>query len=581
MQSNMEMDIKMKKRIKRAAPYMIIGFCSLLILMRCFYSFTWSDESLYLNLVHRFWLGERMIVDEWYTAQLSTPLLLPFYSLYQAATGGNEGVVLVFRIIYWGISSAVTVFLYKNLKKYNSEVAALISSLIYLLYSRANIGGLSYYNMTLTMVMIAIVLIYEGIYEKEIKKQKLLAVGIFLALAVVFNPFLVISYMIIAVCFLIKGKDRQAFMGMIWVGTGILFTAACYLAYVFSKITLRDIIFNIPHILGEPELQRTNPFLVVPLMCARVAWRFRWTISITVLMCIHILFLKKRKARIGSKTIKCVLIVNSIIFLINSVLAFNLIGCINIAYVLLIVPVLILFMEHKENDFSVLYVFGAAGAGLSLAFSFSSDTGLDAMAIGFVPLAMGAVLLVFRLKEVVADRVRYGLFLSMAGIMLLESMFLRICSVYRDAPILELNTRIEKGPGKWLYTTREHAEQYSMLYEAVGNYVREEDKVFYSKECYWGYLCSENEYGVPSSWRMPLNSPRLEEYYKINPDKIPTCVFVIDPEYGKFESSIIQGNEKNDRPNENFLEGFLFDYMMEEHYEVIETACGTIFRSSN
>ena len=568
----------MKNAIKRTVPYMIIGFCSLLILIRCFYSFTWSDESLYLNLVHRFWLGERMIADEWYTAQLSTPLLLPFYGLYQLMTGENDGIVLFFRIVYWGISSTVAFFLYISIRKYNSEVAAVICSLIYLLYSRANIGGLSYYNMTLTTVMIALIEIYEAVNIREIKKHRFFLVGIFLALAVIFTPFLILPYMIIAAFLLIRRKWHIA-VGMAWIGAGITFTAVCYLTYVFSRITLRDISLNLPYILDEPELQRTNPFLVLPMMCARIAWRFKWTIGVTVLLCVYILYLKKRKIKIGSRLIRRVLIINSIIFLMNAILASDLIGCINIACVLLIAPILILFMGHKEFDLPILYVFGFAGGGLSLAFSFSSDTGLDAMSIGFVPLAMGVVLLIFKIKEIVNDKIRYRLFLGMIGIVLLESMFLRMCSVYRDAPITQLKAQIETGPGKGLYTADEHVDQYNMLYEAIGKYVREDDKVFYSKECYWGYLCSENEYGVPSSWRMPLNSPRLEKYYTINPDKIPTCVFVLAPEYGKFESSIIQGNEKNDYPNENNAGGFLFDYMMENHYEVIKASCGTIYRT--
>lgn len=520
-----------------------------------------------------------MITDEWYTAQLSTPLLLPFYSFYQAITGGNEGIVLFFRIVYWGISSTVAVYIYIGIKKYNSEAAAVICSLIYLLYSRANIGGLSYYNMTLTTVMIALMGIYEAVNIREIKRYRLFLAGIFLALAVVFNPFLILPYIIIAAFLLIRRK-RHIAVGMVWIGSGITFTAACYLTYVFSKITLRDIFLNLPYILDEPELQKTDPFLVIPLMCARIAWRFRWTIGVTVLLCVYILYLKKRKVKTGSRLIRRVIIINSIIFLVNAILASDLIGCINIACVLLIVPILILFMEHKEFDLPVLYVFSAAGGSLALAFSFSSDTGLDAMSIGFVPLAMGVVLLILKVKGIVNDKSRNRLFLGMIGIVLLESMILRICSVYRDAPIVQLKTKIETGPGKGLYTTEEHAEQYNMLYEAIGKYVREDDIVFYSKECYWGYLCSENEYGVPSSWRMPLNSPRLEKYYKINPDKIPTCVFVLAPEYGKFESSIIQGNEKNNYPNENNAEGFLFDYMMENHYEVIEAPCGTIYRSS-
>ena len=78
---------------------------------------------------------------------------------------------------------------------------------------------------------------------------------------------------------------------------------------------------------------------------------------------------------------------------------------------------------------------------------------------------------------------------------------------------------------------------------------------------------------------MAFDSPRLEEYYELNPEKIPTCIFVLNPSYGNFESSLIQGNEKVDTPNENKMEGYLADYIEEQGYEKIELDCATIFRS--
>lgn len=148
-------------------PILILAACSIGLFIRSFYSFSWSDESFYLTLVHRFWLGERMIVDEWNPAQLSMLLLLPFYSIYQRITGGNEGIYLYFRLIYLGISAFIAFLAYMKLKKHNSRVASLICALLYLLYSRANIGGMSYYNMTLSCVLLAVILLYDQIYEKE------------------------------------------------------------------------------------------------------------------------------------------------------------------------------------------------------------------------------------------------------------------------------------------------------------------------------------------------------------------------------------------------------------------------------
>ena len=75
-----------------------------------------------------------------------------------------------------------------------------------------------------------------------------------------------------------------------------------------------------------------------------------------------------------------------------------------------------------------------------------------------------------------------------------------------------------------------------------------------------------------------MDSPRLEEYYTLNPEKYPTCVFVLKPEYGNFESSLIQNNEKVELPNQNELDGFLYDYLQKNNYEMIETRTALVFR---
>ena len=41
---------------------------------------------------------------------------------------------------------------------------------------------------------------------------------------------------------------------------------------------------------------------------------------------------------------------------------------------------------------------------------------------------------------------------------------------------------------------------------------------------------------------------------------------------------MIQNNEKADRPNENKIEGFLYNYMLENNYEKIETKSAIVFR---
>lgn len=559
-------------------PLIIISLCGLVLFVRSFFSFSWSDESFYLAVVHRLWLGERMIQDEWFKTQLSAPLLLPFYALFYRITGGNEGVYLYFRLLYWGISTGTAIITYLKLKKWNTVWSALGCSLVYLFYSKANIGGMSYYNMTLTLVLLVCVILYCALMEQRAGWMKLFIVGVLLALAVVYTPHLAIPYMIIAAFVLIKKSYHKYWRQTAWVLAGTVITAVLYLVYLFSQITWEELLLNIPHILNEPELQRTNLLLAVPIMFARIAWRYKWTICFYAVLVGYLFFKQIKKKKISANELNAIRWMNLFIMLINCFLSADMIGCVNIALVLFGVVLLLCDSEWETVDGKVIQTFGFGGISVVFGFSFSSNTGLDAMTIGFVLLAIAVILLLFQSKQAVTDKRYSYICLAIMAIVIGQTAFLRIGSVYRDAPLTELDTQIQSGPARFLYTTAVHEEQYRYLQSDIKEYVRKGDRVLYSKNCFWGYLCTENEYGTPSSWRMGMDSPRLEEYFTLNPEKYPTCIFVLKPEYGSFESSLIQKNGKEDEPNQNKLEGFLYDYILSNDYEEIEVESAIIFR---
>lgn len=567
-----------KQIYENIIPLLIISTCSFFLLIRCFFSFTWSDESFYLTIVHRLWLGELMFIDEWYTTQLSAPLLLPFYAFYQWIANGSEGIYLYFRLLYWLFSSTTAFFIFSKLKKWNHSLAALFCALIYLFYSRANIGGLSYYNTTLTLVLLGTLLIYEHLMTNGIKKFKLFLTGIFFALAVVITPYLAIPYIGIIIFLLLYKKTRIYWRHIFITAIGTMFTATIYLGYVLSKVKISDIILNIPHVLNEPELQKTNPFFAIPLIFIRIAWRYKWTFLPYMYLVLYICYKHYKRQTFTMKETRCIWGMNLAIFMVNFYLSSNLIGCINIALVLFAITFFLYYNVWHSKFTKIILSFIIGGLSVIFSFTFSSDTGLDAMSIGFVILAMGMILLLFQNKNIVENKsLYYTLFIVVISV-IFQTALLRLVSVYRDAPLHELNTQLTSGPAKYLYTTPEHAAQYHNLQNDIAIYVRQDDKIFYSKNCFWAYLCTENEYGVPTSWRIGIDSPRLEDYYSLNPEKIPTCIFVLKPEYGNFESSLIQNNEKVDRPNENQLEGFLYEYIIENNYEMIDSESSFIFR---
>lgn len=582
----------------------------IVLVIRARYTFSWSDETFYLTIAHRFATGSRMFVDEWYTSQISTPVLMPFYYLFRIIAGGTQGIYLYFRLLYIGLSAIVAFYVYLTLRAKCgcSAIAASICSMSYLWYSRANIWGMSYYNLTLTFVLLGVLLLYG-----EKTKSRLIMVGVCFALAIINNPYMAVLYVVVVIVYLVvqlvvKKEDNNDSRKLLWwVILGTIVTGIIYLTSVFSQVSISELLVNIPHILNEPELQNTNPLLALPLMFVRVAWRFKWTIVIWTVCAGYCIWdwIKKTKGELSQKQLKkpeqikqsvnwkiVIRVANLLIFLVNVCLSRNLIGCVYIAGTLYVI--LELLCNDKWKD-SKKYCKNAipmliAGISTSIAYTFASDTGLDAMSIGFVMIFIAMVMMLdsecqieHKSEHVENTKEKKVGFCRklIVSIVVIETIALRIGSVYRDVPVYRADAKITSGPAAGLYTSKEHVSQYEDVEDVMSKYVRKDDTVFISQWSFWPYLCVENKSVAPNSWRMRMDSPRLEEYYSLYPEKIPTFVLVLKPEYGNYESDLIQDDELVLMPNENSTDGFLYDYMETHDYETIETECGNIYRSSS
>jgi len=143
----------LKKWDKKSNLVIIVGIFVLSICSVCLFvcspnGFCQSDEPFYIALTHRMWLGDGLIVDEWHPTQFYSVLLLPFYALYRFAGFKQLGVLLYFRYVYLSIAVITAFRSFLTLQKRYSWFS-IFSSLIVLLYSRGNICGPSYYNLSL------------------------------------------------------------------------------------------------------------------------------------------------------------------------------------------------------------------------------------------------------------------------------------------------------------------------------------------------------------------------------------------------------------------------------------------------
>lgn len=300
-------------------PWTVLAAAFCLVVFRSFLSFCWADESFYLAIAHRFWLGELPFVDEWNPAQIYVVLLMPFYSLYRAVFGTADGVFLAARLAYAVLSGAATAFVYASLQK-ESRAGACAGAVLCLLYSRANIGGLSYYNLSLVFCLFGCAALFraggrlagvqgvpaaggaslparagggakmsgkagqtappmDGANAKARRAAGLwcLFAGAAMALAVVCTPFFALFWLAA-----LLPLGRRFARWRLPAGCFILGSAASaggYLAWVLRRVPLSRLLEMLPYVMSDPEANERN-LKTVLMAFALPVYQFRWTLPL-------------------------------------------------------------------------------------------------------------------------------------------------------------------------------------------------------------------------------------------------------------------------------------------------------------
>lgn len=581
--------IQIKKKLagKAILPYIILTVIAALLCIRCFYSFCWSDESFYLSLVHRFWLGDRPVIDEWSGTQFYAFALLPLYALYIKIVGYNEGIFLFFRLFVVIGNYFMTIYIYRSLKRNSCAILSLIGSLIYLLYTRANILGPSYYSWSLLFFTWAVFLFFNCDKDKP-NGIRMFAIGGIMAMAVLALPYLAAAYILAIMLSLSLKSFRQYKKDLLINLAGAGLCAVIYLGFLMAKTGFKELLEYMPYLFGDAEHQSLNPVFSVVLWFGRIANRYKYTIVICFISIILVLIKKLRHKTLDQQSIKRIMVINLILSGINVLVSYNVVGCVNIAIAVFAFISYIVIAYQDKVSRKLFYGIYLPGIIFSIVFHMASNTGLDAMTVGFVLCGIVSPVLVLkgvsniRWNSVNASRWIWCGVIIVGAAALLQSGWLRFFSVYRDDKLSKLTEVIEQGPAKYLYTTKEHKEQYENIVNTIKNTYEDDTggTVVFTELVPWAYLCVNSSCGAPSPCRFwgGLDEIRLKEYYKLMPDKFPEYILAVAPEYGRCRSVLIQGNGVIEKPNERGTSQWLLNEAEKRGYDKIETVSGIVYK---
>ncbi|MBQ7587042.1 MAG: hypothetical protein IJT37_03325 [Lachnospiraceae bacterium] len=599
----------MKKYIRKipsALPYVVFILSAVILIIRAFYSFCWSDETFYLSTCHRLYTGDGIFRHEWFPTQLSSLIMLPFYALYIAITGSVEGIVVYFRILFVLMSTLNAVIVYNILKKHASVFTSMVCALFLVFYTHLNIATLSYYTFSVQFFLVSMLIIYHY-YSSESKGQLILS-GVIFALSVLSLPTLSIAYFLLlagaGIVFMLEKKQKlsdrtvnmvakaRLYEVIRYTFAGIVIPATVFIIYLLLTVPVTDFIKAIPYVLSDEEHGTTLIYPIKKFFIGinEVFGYGAYAAYLLILSSALISYFKKG----GNRILRLLIFVaDAALFVRLYIVSVGHTGYIQTVLCLFALP---LFFLQEKKDLRLFFTLIVSGMIFSLVYSYSSNGYLYVLSMGHFISSIGCIIILEQFaKESLGKRENTGktgrsitgyLYLicctAIICISLTQTMMLRLVNIYRDAPVQMLDFRIAEGPAKGLYTTPDHYLSYNVAYATIHKYCQSGNtpdgsgNIFITSLLPWGYMCTDLRCGAPTTWRTAFNSERLKPYYEMNPDKIPDIILVMDETYGSY---ITSGDVVSDpTPNINEIGGWLLDYVEDRGYEKLDVPCGVLYR---
>lgn len=545
---------------------LLMAFGIIFAIWKCFYGFGGSDEAFYLTIPDRLSMGDALITEEWHLSQLSGVLLIPFVSIYKLIVGSTEGIILAARFNYIIFHAVVSSVIYIKLR--NKGILSVIASFLFFIYTPYNIMALSYNSMGLDFVAITGVLMGTNYKNKALPT---IIAGFTFAAAVLCSPYLAAAYILFGICVLLhhllKNKNLKfaiteeifSIKTFLMFTVGVTISAVIFLAFALSRASISNIINVLPNLMTDPEHPQLPLGYKISLYFKSI-YNFHDNFKIAVIsyfvMLLAMIIDKKRKVHRG-----LYLIISSAISIFTLILIVPTIN--SSSYNSVMFPMIfigitsyILCDKKPRRLFVSLFVLGIIHS-VSLEMTSNQYFYVISMALASSNIASYIFLaqLLREMKET-EDNFDYKVLLKYSS---LAMVILTICiqgflqfkakaeHCFFESSMNTLTCKITYGPAKGIMTNVNNYNDYVQIYNDISSYKNySEGNILFLSEKTWTYLEADNlAYGALSAWITEGNNvsiDRLEEYYKINPEKVPDYIYIL--KNSKWDDSVV-GNISN------------------------------------
>lgn len=498
------------------------------------------DEQYAISMSYRLLQGDLLVAEMWEPHQTSAFLLALLMYPYDLIVGNLTGIVLYLRICGLLMHGLVSICLYRHLTKYifkdwpEKEEAKVFAFLIVCVqfFSLPKLMFLpEFSNMQVWFLLLTVLSFHKYLLLREEKKGTchLLLAGFWVMLEVLTYPstFFVFAFLVLFMLF--SRKSRFSIKEVVlFVAPGVL-GFLLFFAYLLRYIQLQDLGQYISYILDDGSHGAT--------WSEKLLLNIRSVGEILLYLTVY-----------GLIALFCGLIVRNIKFLKEISPFFR------NAMLLLVITfagqmVIWLFGNKYPNYPSVEYFF-VLGMGFIFALKEKLFKDREVVLFLLTPLMAFAGILAFTNHPVLVSApflnvcvtgilimlVKYGKNQSCKKIILKAVFALWILMLLFGKtylvrvtggvhyPVFDSVYLIEEGPAKGIIGDYTAVFGYNERLQIVKANIPEGAKVFYAGECTDVYLLGNAQVCTPSTISTPTFNQRIEEYFKLHPEKLPEYI---------------------------------------------------------